>query len=86
MVDSAKAVAAVDLSCGAPHVRAGEPDAGTSATLHALRNGGVPDGRGSGLPFTDVQRCGHAQLTTMQITRPNPRELHQTGGFAQVAW
>jgi integrase len=35
---------------------------------------------------TVKELLGHASITTTVDTYGNPRELHQTGAFAQVAW
>jgi len=60
--------------------------AGTTATLHALRHtAAYRMAEDPALPLTDVQLVlGHAQLTTTQIYL-NPRELHRTRAYSQVA-
>ena len=40
-----------------------------------------------GVPIEVVSKLlGHADLTTTSSVYGNPRELHQTGAFALVAW
>ena len=75
VVDAAPAGAAADLSRGAPDVRAGVQQAGSAATLHALRHtAAYRMADDPALPLTDVQAVlGHAQLTTTQIYRRRGR-------------
>jgi integrase len=40
-----------------------------------------------GVPVEEIARlAGHASSRTTEVIYRNPRELHQTGAFAQVAW
>ena len=42
---------------------------------------------GSGVPVEEIARLvGHTSTRTTEVVYRNPRELHQTGAFAQVAW
>ena len=65
VVDAAPSTPPADLSRGAPHVRAGQRSAGTTATLHSLRHtAAYRMAEDPALALTDVQAVvGHAQLT-----------------------
>jgi integrase len=61
---------------------------GTNYSMHDLRHtAALRMSRDESLTMRDVQVIlGHAHLSTTADVYLNPRELHQTGAFALVAW